>query len=138
MLLLTDNGAISQFKNTFAIISLFARSTLTFKMTRLKIINNFDGSFVLDPEARENLFNLLKSESFCNQVATQINNQKVEFTELLFQPVPYSTATPKGMPAEFEQYHNSEDYIIINVPPNFMFKAKIFNPSRLCAIYSVS
>lgn len=104
-------------------------------MAKLKIINNFDSSFVLDPEARENLFNLLKNESFSNQVAAQINCQKAEFTELLFQPVPYSTATPKGMPAEFEQYHNSEDYIIINVPPNFMFKAKIFNPSRLCAIY---
>lgn len=104
-------------------------------MAKLKIINNFDSSFVLDPEARENLFNLLKNESFSNQVATQINCQQAEFTELLFQPVPYSTATPKGMPAEFEQYHKNDDYIIINVPPNFMFKAKIFNPSRLCAIY---
>lgn len=104
-------------------------------MAHLKIINNFDGSFVIDPEARENLFNLLKSESFSNQVAGQINWGKIEFTELIFQPVPYSYATPKGMPADFEQYHNSEDYIIINIPPNFMFKAKIFNPSRLCAIY---
>jgi len=46
-----------------------------------------------------------------------------------------STATPKGMPAEFEKYHESDDHVIINVPPNFMFKAKIFKPSRLCAIY---
>ncbi len=119
----------------FGIIYSLARSILTLTMAKLKIINNFDSSFVLDPESRDNLFNLLKNESFSNQVAAQINCQKVEFTELLFQPVPYSTATPKGMPAEFEQYHNSEDYIIINVPPNFMFKAKIFNPSRLCAIY---
>lgn len=104
-------------------------------MARLKIVNNFDGSFVLDPEARGNLFSLLTSESFLHQVAGQIKCQTVEFTELLFQPIPYTTTTPKGMPAEFEQYHNSQDYIIINVPPNFMFKAKIFNPSRLCAIY---
>ena len=104
-------------------------------MARLKIVNNFDSSFVLDPEARDNLFSLLTSESFLNQVASQSQYQTIEFTELLFQPVPYTTATPKGMPAEFEQYHKSDDYIIINVPPNFMFKAKIFKPSRLCAIY---
>ncbi len=104
-------------------------------MARLRIISNFDSSFVLDPEAKNNLFTSLTSESFLNQVAGQIQCQAVEFTELLFQPVPYTMATPKGMPAEFEQYHNSKDYIIINVPPNFMFQAKIFNPSRLCAIY---
>lgn len=104
-------------------------------MARLKIINNFDSSFVLDPEARDNLFELLTSDSFRNQVAGQAQSQNVEFTQLLFQPVPYSTATPKGMPPEFEQYHESDDYLIINVPPNFMFKAKIFKPSRLCAIY---
>ncbi|HBB31603.1 MAG TPA: hypothetical protein DDZ80_02945 [Cyanobacteria bacterium UBA8803] len=104
-------------------------------MARLKIVNNFDGSFVLDPAARESLFTLLTNETFRNQIATQLQCQDVEFTELLFQPLPYSMGTPKGMPPEFEQYHESEGYTIINVPPNFMFKAKIFNPSRLCAIY---
>ncbi len=104
-------------------------------MARLKIVNNFDSSFALEPEARSNLFNLLRSESFLNQIAEQFQNQKVEFTELIFQPIPYTTSTPKGMPAEFEPYHESNDYIIINVPPNFMFKAKISQPSRLCAIY---
>ena len=39
------------------------------------------------------------------------------------------------MPKEFEIYHRSTDHLIINVPPNFMFQAKIFKPSRLCAIY---
>jgi hypothetical protein len=104
-------------------------------MARLKIVNNFDSSFVLDPEARDNVLSLLSNETFLTQVAEQAQCEKVEFTELLFQPVPYTTTTPKGMPPEFEQYHESEDYVIINVPPNFMFKAKIFNPSRLCAIY---
>jgi len=104
-------------------------------MARLKIINKFDSSFVLDATARSTLFSLLTSENFLNQVTEQIKWQKAEFTELLFQPVPYTTATPKGMPPELEKYHESEDYVIINVPPNFMFKAKIFNPSRLCAIY---
>jgi hypothetical protein len=101
----------------------------------LKIIENFDSSFNLEPAAKETLFNLLKGEAFLLQLTEQAKSQSVEFTELLFQPVPYSTATPKGMPAEFEPYYQSADHIIINVPPNFMFKAKIFNPSRLCAIY---
>lgn len=104
-------------------------------MARLKIIDNFDSSFVLAPEARSQLFSLLKNEAFLNQVAAQGTCQKVEFTELVFQPVPYTTNTPKGMPAEYEQYYHSDDYVIINVPPNFMFKAKIFKPSRLGAIY---
>lgn len=104
-------------------------------MIRLKIVNNYDSSFVLAPEARDTLFSLLTSEAFLEQVTKQVQCQDVEFTELLFQPVPYSAATPKGMPSEFEQYHESSDYIIINVPPNFMFKSKIFQPSRLCAIY---
>ncbi len=101
----------------------------------LKIIENFDNSFTLEPEAKETLFALLKNETFLQQVAEQVKCQQVEFTELLFQPVPYSTATPKGMPPEFEPYYESAEHAIINVPPNFMFKAKIFKPSRLCAIY---
>ncbi|HEY9668299.1 MAG TPA: hypothetical protein V6C91_15925 [Coleofasciculaceae cyanobacterium] len=106
-------------------------------MTRLKIVKNYDSRFILDPEARDNLFKLLTNEAFLNQVAEQVQGRSVEFTELLFQPIPYTPSTPKGMPAEFEQYYESDDYIIINVPPNFIFKAKIFNPSRLCAIYRI-
>ncbi|NET31518.1 MAG: hypothetical protein F6K19_05895 [Cyanothece sp. SIO1E1] len=104
-------------------------------MVRLKIIDKFDGSFTLAPEAQELLFKLLTNKGFLTQVHQQAQCEQVEFTELLFQPVPYSLSTPKGMPPEFEQYHQSADYIIINVPPNFMFQAKIFSPSRLCAIY---
>ena len=101
----------------------------------LKIIQNFDSSFTLEPQAKATLFELLTNESFLQQVSQQSKCEQVEFTELLFQPVPYSNTTPKGMPAEFEKYHESQDYAIVNVPPNFMFKAKIFKPSRLCAIY---
>lgn len=103
----------------------------------LKIIESFDSSFTLEPEAKAALFGLLSSDGFLKQVAEQVQCDRLEFTDLLFQPVPYSTTTPKGMPAEFEKYHESSDYTIINVPPNFMFKAKIFKPSRLCAIYRV-
>lgn len=101
----------------------------------LKIVEKFDGSFELEPDAKAKLFSLLKSENLLQQISAQANNIEVKFIELLFQPVPYSAATPKGMPAEFEKYHQSPDYIIVNVPPNFMFQAKIFKPSRLCAIY---
>ncbi|MEC4985868.1 MAG: hypothetical protein SAJ37_13720 [Oscillatoria sp. PMC 1068.18] len=101
----------------------------------LKVVENFDASFTLTPEAKETLFDFLKNEKFLQQICQQVKVEKVKFTELLFQPVPYSVTTPKGMPAELESYYNNEDYAIVNVPPNIMFKAKIFKPSRLCAIY---
>ncbi len=44
----------------------------------------------------------------------------------------------QGMPTEYEQYLEDPNYTIINIPPNFMFKAKIFKPSRLCAIYKAA
>lgn len=103
----------------------------------LRIIEHFDSSFTLAPEAKVALFNLLQSEAFIKQISQQIQCESVEFTSLLFQPIPYTTATPKGMPAEFEKYHESDEHIIINVPPNFMFLAKIFKPSRLCAVYRI-
>ena len=102
---------------------------------KIKVVENFDGSFTIDPQVRDILFGLLTGEKFLQQVAEQANCQTITFTELLFQPVPYSPGTPKGMPVEFEQYHQSPEHLIINVPPNFMFAAKIFQPSRLCAIY---
>ncbi|MEB3884429.1 hypothetical protein [Lyngbya sp. CCY1209] len=102
---------------------------------KLKVIENFDGHFTLEPEAESLLFELLNGETFLHQISRQIGGDRVEFTGQLFQPVPYSTNTPKGMPPEFEPYHQSEDHVIVNVPPNYMFQAKIFNPSRLCAIY---
>lgn len=101
----------------------------------LKIVEHFDSSFSLQSEAKAALFSLLQSEAFIKQVSAQMHGESVEFTQLLFQPVPYSTVTPKGMPAEFEPYHASDEYMIVNVPPTFMFQAKIFKPSRLCAIY---
>jgi hypothetical protein len=101
----------------------------------LKIIDHYDASFTLEPDAQVNLFALLKGEAFLSQIAEQLHCQAVEFTELVFQPVPYTVSTPKGMPQEFEPYHDSADHAIINVPPNFMFNAKVFKPSRLCAVY---
>ncbi|NEP81772.1 MAG: hypothetical protein F6K39_28595 [Okeania sp. SIO3B3] len=104
----------------------------------LKIIESFESSLTLEKNAQQILFKLLTNEQFMQQITSQLPCQKLEFTELIFQPIPYSKETPKGMAKEFEQYHESSDYIIINVPPNFMFKAKIFKPSRLCAIYKIT
>ncbi|MEL6439279.1 MAG: hypothetical protein AAFQ80_08520 [Cyanobacteria bacterium J06621_8] len=101
----------------------------------LKIVKNFDTSFALDAQAQEMLFSLLSNETFTSQISQKLHETELEFTELIFKPVPYSQHTPKGMPPEFEKYHNCGEHIIINVPPNFMFQAKIFKPSRLCAIY---
>jgi hypothetical protein len=101
----------------------------------LKIVQNYDADFTLESSAKKTLFDLLTDRAFLEQINQNFQGAKVEFTELIFQPVPYSMTTPKGMPAEYEKYHNSLEYIIINVPPNFMFKAKIFKPNRLCAIY---
>lgn len=72
------------------------------------------------------------------QVAAQIRSStavEVEFTGQVFQPVPYSPNTKRGVPAEFEQYLDDPHHVIINIPPNFMFQAKISNPSRLGAVY---
>jgi hypothetical protein len=60
----------------------------------------------------------------------------VEWTGVLFQPVPWSPGTKKGMPQAIEeQYYGRDDFVFINVPPIFMFKCKVFQPPRLCAIY---
>lgn len=96
---------------------------------------DFDGAFELDASARQTLFELLRSQGFYTQVCQHTGCGAVEFTELLFQPVPYSFNTPHGMAKQYEPYYQSEDYLIINVPANFMFKAKISHPNRLCAIY---
>ena len=101
----------------------------------LKIVQQYDGSFALDPEAKAVLFELLSHPAFLSQICQELHCNRAEFTELLFQPVPYTPQATKGMPVEFEPYYESPDYAIVNVPPNFMFKAKIFQPSRLCAIY---
>jgi hypothetical protein len=103
----------------------------------LRIVKDFDATFTLDTQAKEILFSLLTNQTFTEQISNKLQSAGIQFTNLLFQPVPYSQQTPKGMPREFEQYHNNSEYVIINVPPNFMFQAKIFQPSRLCAIYSV-
>jgi len=92
----------------------------------LKIVENFDGTVALDAEAKATLFALLTGEAFLSQIGEQLKCSRVEFTSLLFQPVPYSTSTPKGMPAEFEMYHQSDEYAIIKQDE------KRLHPHHLC------
>lgn len=104
----------------------------------LKAVEIFNAEFELQAEAEQTLHQLLASETFCKQVVVQCQleeGSEVEFSGQLFQPVPWSVTSRKGMPAEFEKYASDPAYTIINIPPNFMFQAKVFKPSRLCAIY---
>ncbi|XP_057818096.1 uncharacterized protein LOC131031074 isoform X1 [Cryptomeria japonica] len=103
----------------------------------IKLVESYDGSFQLEPQSEEALRVLLSSELFCNQASQQseCEGSSFEFTGELFKPVPWSATTKHGMPQEFEKYLDRDKYAIINVPPNFMFKAKIFSPSRLCAVF---
>ncbi|KAI5078545.1 hypothetical protein GOP47_0006216 [Adiantum capillus-veneris] len=105
----------------------------------LKVVHTYDASFELKPECEEMLHTLLDSPTFRRQVSGQApetnTSFEYEFTGELFQPVPWSVTTRHGMPQEFEKYFNHPEYAIVNVPPNFMFKAKIFRPSRLCAVF---
>jgi hypothetical protein len=80
----------------------------------LKIIETYDAQFSLNPDAKTALFALLKQPEFLAQVAANSQLEAIEFTE---------------------KFHESADHAIVNVPPNFMFQAKIFKPSRLCAVY---
>lgn len=126
-------------------ISLHFRKRWACSPTRmgLKVVHTYDSSFELKPECEEKLHSLLNSATFRTQVAGELAQQsgastsssEYEFSGELFQPVPWSITTRHGMPQEFEKYSGNADYAIVNVPPNFMFQAKIFKPSRLCAIF---
>ena len=104
----------------------------------LKAVETFNASFELQPEAKSTLHQLLSTQAFCKQVVKECRleqDSEVKFSGQLFQPVPWSITSKKGMPPEFEQYSDNPKFTIINIPPNFMFQAKVFKPSRLCAIY---
>jgi hypothetical protein len=58
---------------------------------------------------------------------------------VIFEPIPYSTESPHGMPKDIsDKYYMKENYAIVNVPQTIMFKAKVFAPTRLCAVYQVT
>ena len=105
----------------------------------LKLTESFDASLPLDDEKREALFSRLSDPNFCAQVSLETTQARkaVEFTGKVFTPVPWSPATPKGMPAEYEEFaEDAENYVVINVPPTLPFKAKVVG-KRVCAIYRI-
>jgi len=117
------------------------RSLDSGKMTRLSMaikgVQDFDGSFELNEEVQSTLEGYLHHPDMIAEVTKQVKCTSAEFNGELFQPVPYSTNTPHGMPKQFEKFLHSKEYAIVNVPPVIMFKAKVFKPSRLCAVYRV-
>lgn len=105
----------------------------------LKLTESFDASLPLDDEKREALFARLSDPGFCAQVSLETTRatKAVEFTGKVFTPVPWSPATPKGMPAEYEEFaEDAENYVVINVPPTLPFKANVLG-KRVCAIYKI-
>lgn len=106
----------------------------------LRGVESFEADFELTEQQSSTLNELLHSELFCQQVVRECGlpeGAALQFTGVLFQPRPWTPSETKGMPAEVEErYHGRpEQYTIINVPPVFMFQAKIFQPPRLCAVY---
>ncbi|EKU22527.1 hypothetical protein NGA_0429201 [Nannochloropsis gaditana CCMP526] len=103
----------------------------------LRGVETFDGAFTLSPESEGVLVGYMECEDMKKEVCKQAKCTSARFTGQLFQPVPYSPGTPLGMPREFEDFHLNPSYAICNVPPTVMFKAKIFKPPRLCAVFTI-
>eukprot|EP00240_Pyramimonas_obovata_P011591 CAMPEP_0118929562 /NCGR_PEP_ID=MMETSP1169-20130426/6523_1 /TAXON_ID=36882 /ORGANISM="Pyramimonas obovata, Strain CCMP722" /LENGTH=133 /DNA_ID=CAMNT_0006871777 /DNA_START=264 /DNA_END=666 /DNA_ORIENTATION=+ len=99
----------------------------------IKFVDKMDSSFELNPECEDALKQLMRQDNFLVEVAAQKGwKEEVEYTGVLFQPIPWTRTERHGMPKACEKYLNdSENHVIVNVPPTFMFKAKIFNPHDL-------
>lgn len=103
----------------------------------IRAVSTYDASFTLATETRDTLEAYLRHPDMIEEVCRSAKCEGAEFLGELFQPVPYSRDTPRGMPAQYERYHLKADYAIVHVPPVIMFKAKVFKPSRLCAVYRI-
>ena len=106
---------------------------------RVKLTESFDAHLHLDDEQREALFALLSAPEFCARVSLEATRatKQVEFDKKVFVPVPWSPATKRGMPLEYEVYAQDRDnYVVINVPAPITFKANILG-KRCCAIYRI-
>lgn len=101
----------------------------------LRAVEAYDGAFGLDADVRDSLVRRLTDPEFAGTVAEQGNCERAHFNGDLFQPIPYSLATPRGMPRDIEAYARDPNFIVINIPPTLMFEARCFKPSRLCAVF---
>lgn len=111
-----------------------SRARVTPRMA-LRAVEAYDGAFGLDSDVRDALVRRLTDAEFAVSVAKQAQCERSHFTGDLFQPIPYSVATPRGMPADIEAYSRDPNFTIINIPPTVMFEARCFKPSRLCAVF---
>ncbi|CAM9347046.1 unnamed protein product [Hapterophycus canaliculatus] len=104
----------------------------------IRAVENFNAEFELEEKTAATLDGYLRHKDMIAEVCKQFDCESAEYVGEIFQPVPYSQATPQGMPADIEKkYFLNEQYGIANIPPVVMFNAKIFKPSRLCAVYKV-
>mmetsp|Transcript_11129 Transcript_11129/g.13757 ORF Transcript_11129/g.13757 Transcript_11129/m.13757 type:complete len:185 (+) Transcript_11129:3-557(+) len=105
---------------------------------KIKNFATVSGEVQLVQEVEEALTAYLTKSKMLRKVAAEAKCEgTAQYTGLLFEPKPYSVETPHGCPSELETYLEDSRYIIVNIPPVVMFKAKCFKPSKLCAIYKL-
>ncbi|CAM9920050.1 unnamed protein product [Ascophyllum nodosum] len=104
----------------------------------IKAVESYNADFELEEKTATTLDGYLRHPDMIAEVCKQFDCERAEYMGEIFQPVPYSSATPRGMPTDIEdKYFLNEQYGIANIPPVVMFNAKIFKPSRLCAVYRI-
>lgn len=89
-------------------------------------------------DVKAELATLLSSDEMTGEVVRLSGAMKASYSGILFEPKAYTDDTPRGMPRDLETYLDSADHVVVNVPPVYMFRAKCFKPSRLCAIFEVA
>jgi hypothetical protein len=62
----------------------------------LKIIESYDASFVLEPDAKTALSALLTGESFLQQLAVQLQCSRIEFCRVIFSARPLQQRDAEG------------------------------------------
>lgn len=97
-----------------------------------------DGEVELSPSTEHNLLHLLRHADMESEVARGVLASKARYAGIIFAPVPYSDETKYGMPRDIQKkYWLKEEYTVINIPSVTLFKAKIFDPPHLCAVYAI-
>lgn len=69
----------------------------------IRAVESYDGSFTLTEEVRNALDGMLLSARLSDYVANQARRESAEYMGILFQPLPYSKATPHGKFASCSQ-----------------------------------
>jgi len=93
-----------------------SQKSLAFKMG-IKGVDSYDHSLDLSLEVEKALGEFMNHQGMKAEVNKNCRSSSCEFTGLYFQPVPYSSSSPHGMPRELEKYYRDPDYGIVNIPP---------------------